>query len=85
MVGKFKKNHFYRPVKILLYLTPVRIQKYIPYTLYLQDFLDFLTKKPPANLVVHKTRGFLTCYSWSCYTFLLKHTKRMPTATEIQN
>ena len=85
MVGKFKKNHLYRPIKILLYLTPARIQKCIPYTLYLQDVLDFLTKNPPSNLVAHTTRDFLTCYSWSCYTSLLKHTKRMPTATEIQN
>ena len=85
MVGKFKKNHLYRPIKILLYLTLARIKKCIPYALYLQDVLDFLTKKPPANLVAHKTRDFLICYSWSCYTSLLRHAKPMPTATEIQN
>ena len=40
MVGQFKKQNLHRPIKILHFLTPARIQKCL---IQLQNILAFLT------------------------------------------
>ena len=40
MVGQFKKAYLHRPIKILHFLTPAIIQKYLT---HLQSILAFLT------------------------------------------
>ena len=44
MVGQFKKVYLHRPIKILDFLTPARIQKYLT---ELQNILAFLTINHP--------------------------------------
>ena len=61
MVGQFKKAYLHRPIKILYFLTPARIQKYF----------SFFNNKPPVDWVAHITRDFLTCYYCSYYSSML--------------
>ena len=50
MVGQFKKAYLPRPIKILHFLTPARIQKRIT-----SKYFSLFNNKPPAGWVTHIT------------------------------
>ena len=64
MVGQFKKVYLHRPIKILYFLTPARIQKFN----ITSKYFSFFNNKTPASWVAQITRDFLTCYSCSYYS-----------------
>ena len=66
-----KKFYFDRPIKILHFLTPTRIQKMFNIT---TKHLSFFNNKPPASWVMHIGRDFLTCYSCSYYSSMIMST-----------
>ena len=39
-------------------------------------YFNFFNNKPPASWVAHITRDFLTCYSCSCYSYMVKSSKQ---------
>ena len=39
----------------------------------IQNILTFFNDTPSASWVVHITRGFLACYSFLCYNFMIAH------------
>ena len=55
MVGQFKKADLHRQIKILQFLTPAGIQKFLT---------ELFINKPTA-------RDFLTCYSCLYYSFMV--------------
>ena len=56
MAGQIKKAYLHKPIKILRFFTPARIQKMFNIT---SKYFSFFNDKPPANWVVLITRDFL--------------------------
>ena len=63
------KNHLHRPIKILQFLTPGRIHKYLKHNF---KILYLFKKMRPTRWVAHLTRDFLTSYSCLFYSSMLK-------------
>ena len=53
IIGRFMKTYLHRPVKILQFVTPTRIQKYLTF------YSSFFNNVPPAVWVVYIKRDFL--------------------------
>ena len=66
MVGQFKKAYLHRPIKILHFLTPARIQKCLT-----SKYSSFFNNKPRAIWVAHIARDFRACYSCSYYSSMV--------------